>query len=401
MGWNVAVADPGQQGPELVDLSSRERSSLMDDETSGHVLSNPWWQNFDIHGFGAAGYYETGSAGTRGYGGFAVKEASLFIEAAVWNNSSFFIELQTNRLGKDDQLFTRTGEVYIHFRDLPAGDATWGAKFGRIDIPFGEEYLWQDAIDNPLITNSAAYPYGWDEGALVYGEVKGISWIAAITDGTDERSLEENSDKALNMKLSGHPWEPLYLSLSAMSTGAVTKSAFEFGGSHLQPLGASHPSTLGMSPSARVEGDLIQADGRFDFKAFGKREAYVALSAGSGKQEDADSTFDRTLQWWSVEPYVQVTPEWYALARYSGIETDDPAEGYHFDGKIFAGGNSAIGYDATSFRRLGIGVGWRPNPHVLAKLEIGRDSFDLIEASPLDPNNDDRDFFGFEIAVGF
>ena len=39
-------------------------------------------------------------------------------------------------------------------------------KLGRIDIPFGDEYLWQDAIDNPLITNSAAYPYGWDEGIL-------------------------------------------------------------------------------------------------------------------------------------------------------------------------------------------------------------------------------------------
>lgn len=406
LGAEVAIADPEQQQaplhePTLVDLSSRERASLVNDEASGHVLSNPWWENFDIHGFGAAGYYHTGSAGTREYGGFAIKEATLFIEAAVWENTTFFIELQTNRLGKDDQLFTRTGEVYVHFRDLPAGDASWGAKFGRIDIPFGEEYLWQDAIDNPLITNSAAYPYGWDEGALLYGDVKGIGWIASITDGTDDRSAEENSDKAFNLKVSGRPWDPLYLSLSAMSTGAVTKSAFEFGGSHLQPVGASHPSALGSSPSMRVEGDLVQADGKLDFRTFGQREAYLALSAGSGKQNDGDSSFDRTLRWWSIEPFLQINPEWYAVLRYSGIETDDDVEGYHFDGKIFAGGNSALGYDATSFRRLGIGAGWTPNPHVTAKLEIGKDSFDLIEASPLEADNENREFLGFEIAVRF
>ena len=165
------------------------------------MLTNPWWKNIEISGFGAAGFYDTGSAGTRADGGFEIKEASLFFDAEVWKDISFFLELQTNRLGKDDTLFTRTGEVYAHFRNIGAEDSTLGIKLGRFDLPFGEEYLWQDAIDNPLITNSAAYPYGWDEGILIYDTTRHFSWIAAITSGTDARSKEENSAKALNLKI--------------------------------------------------------------------------------------------------------------------------------------------------------------------------------------------------------
>ena len=171
-----AVAQEGTGA--RVDLTPREGPPLAsnDDPESDdqdHVLASAWWSNFDIYGFGAAGYYDTGSDATRAAGGFEIKEASLFVEADVWEGVSFFVELQTNRLGRDDQLFTRTGEVYVHFRELRLGNLPpFGLKLGRIDLPFGEEYLWQDASDNPLITNSAAYPYGWDEGVLLYGDAK-------------------------------------------------------------------------------------------------------------------------------------------------------------------------------------------------------------------------------------
>ena len=115
------------------------------------------------------------------------------IELQVWDDVSIFFELQVNRLGKDDSVAARTGEVHVHFRDVwksECGD-TMGIKVGRIDIPFGEEYLWRDSIDNPLITQSEAYPYGFDEGILFYGSTAGgLGWLLAVTDGTDERSVE-------------------------------------------------------------------------------------------------------------------------------------------------------------------------------------------------------------------
>lgn len=387
----------------LVDLSTQEEQSIeKNDRNENHVLARPWWKNFDVYGFGAAGFYDTGSAGTREHGGFEIKEASLFIEAAVWEDISFFVELQTNRLGKDDDLFTRTGEVYAHFRDLTIGESTsLGMKLGRIDIPFGEEYLWQDAIDNPLITNSAAYPYGWDEGLLLYSNLYGVNWIFAVTDGTDARSSDENSEKAFNLKFYGTPWDPLYLSLSLMSNGDGSKSAFEFGGSHFVPIGVSSTSALGNSTSTEVESNLFELASKYNFNLSNNTSGHLALTFGAAKQDDKDSSFDRSIQWFSIEPYLKFTNNWYTVLRYSEIGTYDDDEGYNFKGKTFAGGLAVSSFDIEKFRRLGVGLGWAPNPRVLAKFEIGKDWIDLINASSLSANNEDREFVGFEMAVGF
>lgn len=402
------LSQPGDQistppSDTEVDLTQEEYPSLEQYDQS-HVLAKPWYQNFDVSGFGAAGYYDTGDTGTKPDGGFEVKEASLFISADVWENTRFFVELQTNRLGKDDQLFTRTGEVYIHFLDLiPSVVPSVGLKLGRFDIPFGEEYLWQDAIDNPLITNSAAYPYGWDEGILIHGQAGGIGWIAAISDGTDQRSIEDDTDKAFNLKFYGRPLEPLYLSASAMKNGDAGKSAFEFGGSHFQPIGASHQSTLAASPSEKVDATLLQLDLKYSFLSSHTQHelGYLALSFGVAEQQDSAPGFDRDIRWFSIEPLYHLTPKTYLIARYSEIGTYDDDKGFHFDGKIFADGNNAFGYDTKRFRRLGIGVGWMPAPRIRAKLEVGRDRFELIDASPLSTNNNDRKFVGAEVAVGF
>ena len=384
-----------------VDLSVRERPAI-DGETDSDVRARPWWRNFDIYGFGAAGFYDTGSAGTRNDGGFEIKEASLFIEADVWDNTSFYVELQTNRLGQDNLLFTRTAEAYVHLHELRLGRfPPVGLKLGRIDLPFGEEYLRQDAIDNPLITNSVIYPYGWDEGLLLYGDFHDLGWVLAITDGTLERSMEENSDKAINFKIDGNFAESLYLSFSAMDNGDTSVSALQFGGSFLQPVGGfGHQSGVGNSSSTEIDASLSELDVRYDFR-LSSYEGYVALSLGAARQKDDDSFFDRDFRWFSIEPYLSLSSQWYAVLRYSEIGTYDDDEGYHFDGKTFAGGNVAFGYDVRRLKRIGLGVGWTPNPHVRGKLEIGKDIFDVITPSSLATNNGDRHFVGFEIAVAF
>ncbi len=142
-GLAVESGASSQDSPSLVDLTPQQQTSIDDSDTS-NVLSNPWWRNLDISGFASAGYYDTGSAGTRPNGGFEIKEVSLFVTAEVWGNIDFFMELQANRLGKDEDKFTRTGEVYVHFHDVAVTDGfRVGIKLGRIDIPFGEEYLWR------------------------------------------------------------------------------------------------------------------------------------------------------------------------------------------------------------------------------------------------------------------
>lgn len=375
---------------EPVSLENDETTSLAE-VNYNHVLSKPWWENIDISGFGAAGAYGTGSDALKEEWGFEVKEASLFIDADVWEDIGFFVELQTNRLGDDKSKYTRTGEVYFHASDLNMGENTFGLKLGRFDLPFGEEYLWQDAIDNPLIQNSASYPYGWDEGLLVYGQHKALNWIFSITDGTDERSKEDDSDKAISAKVYGDISDDLYLSFSMMRNGESVESAMEFGGSHFEPVEGS--------TSASVDSWLVELNAKYAY-SLNSMEGYVAVALGHAKQNDDIANFDRDFSWVTIEPYLQLNNNWYSLLRYSEIGTYDDEQGYHFDGKPFAGGNSAYGYDVERFRRISIGLGWLPNPRTRVKFEIGDDKYKLINSSIRNEGND-RHFIGAEVAVGF
>ena len=388
------TADP----PPGVDLSDDE-VPYPGTVSDAHVLARPWWSNFRFRGFAAFAYIDSGDAGTRPHGGFLVKETSLFLDAAVWEDVSFFVELQTNRLGKDDQTFVRTGEVHAHLRNVlgPESEHQLGLKVGRVDIPFGEEYLRQDASDNPLISTTAAYPYGWDEGVVLYGAVGGIGWIAAVTDGTDARSIEDDAAKAVNLKLYGDPISGLYVSGSFMRNGNAAKSAIEFGGSHFEPVGASHRSFAGTSPSATVNATLYQLDAKYAVTDRVTTSAFV----GWATVDDTDDAFDRDLAWFAIEPSVSVSANAWALLRYSEIGTYDPERGYHFDGKTTAGGNDAFGYDTRRFRRLSAGAGWRPNPRVIIKGELGYDWFTLVDGAPDDIAGRNRLLTGAELVLVF
>ena len=48
-----------------------------------HVLARRWFENFDMWGFAAFGFLETGNEGKRPDGGFLVKETTLFIQPQV------------------------------------------------------------------------------------------------------------------------------------------------------------------------------------------------------------------------------------------------------------------------------------------------------------------------------
>ena len=56
-------------------------------------------------------------------------------------------------------------------------------RAGRIDVPFGEEYLMRDAIDNPLISHSLPDIWGVDEGIELYGAAGKFSYVVAVQNG--------------------------------------------------------------------------------------------------------------------------------------------------------------------------------------------------------------------------
>jgi hypothetical protein len=216
-------------------------------------------------------------------------------------------------------------------------------------------------------------------------------------DGTIARSQEDDAEKAVVAKVHGRPWEPLYLSASFMKNGDIALSALLLGGSLLQPVGAGGPSSAGVSPSAKIDATLYQTDLQWTL-AYGAR---LDLFFGRAFIDDHQDAFDRDLSWFTLQASCDLGRHLYAAGRYSEIGTYDDDEGYHIGGEFLAGGNGAFGYDAKRLQRLSAGLGWKLNPHAKVKLEVGRDRFEVIDASPFDPSDDERAFYGVELAVSF
>ena len=68
---------------------------------------------------------------------------------------------------------------------------------------------------------------------------------------------------------------------------------------------------------------------------------------------------------------------------------------------ILAGGNDAYGFDAKRLSRLSVGLDWKINPRTDVKIEVGKDRYYVIDESPLDPSDDERNHAALEVAVSF
>ena len=98
-------------------------------------------------------------------------EAKLFVDAQVWGDVYAFAEINLASREEPD-VDLHLGELYLDAEDI---SKLWGkpgqfnVRVGRMDIPFGEEYLHRDVIDDPLISRSLSDIWGVDEGVEIYG----------------------------------------------------------------------------------------------------------------------------------------------------------------------------------------------------------------------------------------
>lgn len=406
-GGVSSAAGADTDGTGRVSLSGEEFSSVLDGDDAQNVLARPWYRNIRIDGFGAGGIVFTGGKALKQHGGFINYEATINVDAQVWENVAYFHELQTIRMGDEATKYVRTGEAYVHLKDLfktllDHEGTKVGLKIGRMDIPFGEDYLTQDVIDNPLITFPAAYAYGWDEGVVLYGRMKGLHWIFGVMDGNDARGTEDNKDKFTSFKVYGQPIDPLYLSASFFRNGKSDESALELGGSHLDPVGsAGRVSALGRSGSSKVDSMAYELDAKYMFGD----DRYLKAQFGQIMVDDKISDFDRNIRYFLLEPKWNLgnwlAHKWYLVGRYSAVGTFNENKGFTFDGKPFAGGKSAFGYDVKALHRYAVGLGFQPNPRVALKLEYSLDDFRLIKASGKDGGSEGRDLIGFITSVKF
>ena len=268
-----------------------------------------------LSGEGAIGLFHSQPDGHFPNAEFRIDEAKLFAEAPVWDDVYFFAEINVfSREESNSNL--RPGELYL---DVENVSRLWGKdrqlnlRVGRIDIPFGEEYLTRDAIDNPLISHSLMDLWGVDEGVELYGSLGNCSYVLAVQNGGHDALRDYNADKAVAGRVGVDPARWLHLSVSAMRTGALDVkndklSELWLGPAFVRPLGGAGATTFGAD---LVEGDVHLKFPRTTIKAAGGLLRY--------RDNDPAANNRREVYYYSIEAQQQLCRGLYSAARWSQV----------------------------------------------------------------------------------
>src|SRR5688572_14003804 len=189
-----------------------DESSLPPARSAGFSLGN-----VRFSGEGGVAFFRSEAHGPAPNSEFRVDEAKLFVEAPLWKDTYFFAELNiTTR--ENPSTYLEPGELYVDFENVSRlwnRDRQLNLRIGRLDIPFGEEYLTRDAIDNPLISHSISDIWGVDEGIELYGTIARFNYVLAVQNGGHPALRDYNEDKSIAVRLGYDPVGWLHLSGSA------------------------------------------------------------------------------------------------------------------------------------------------------------------------------------------
>jgi len=345
-----------------------------------------------ISGEGGVGYFSSQSEGRFPNSEFRVDEARLFVETPVWEDVYFFSELNL-ATREYDELEVQLGELYVDFESI---SKLWGQegqlslRAGRLDVPFGEEYLYRDVIDNPLISRSLPDLWGVDEGVELYGMLGPIGYVLAVQNGGAPGTRDFNADKSITARLYCDPTSWLHLGLSAMRTGDLdaqgdSLSELWFGGGWFRSIGSTNTTEFG---AYLAQGDVAVHFARGHLRAFG----------GFARYDDNDPLADnhREFYYYSIEGVGELSRKLYCAARFSHILVDGgyPLPGQAPLGKYFFGSPALR---ADNLWRASFGLGYRFSPRLVLKTEYSFEQGDQINGM----HRENVDLWATEAVFGF
>jgi len=344
----------------------------------------------NLSGEGGVAFFNTGEEGFAPHSEFRVDEARLFVEAPLWNEVYFYGEAD-EATRENTGLNIALGELYLDCQDV---SQLWGKdnqlniRAGRMNIPFGEEYLTRYAIDDPLISHSVSDLWGFDPGLEVYGKLGKFCYVVAVQNGSGANGVRDfDGDKSVAGRISYDPVRWLHLSLSGMRTGDLNAqndylSALWFGGGFFRSLGSAATTTFHAN---LVEGDVTARWSSGHLSAFG----------GYARYGDNDPAADnaRGAYYFSVEGVQQLPHKFYAAARFSGITAQ---QGFPIVGNGNFG-NYFFNELSTELWRLSLGLGYRFNDRLIVKAEYSLERGKEVGGD----TRDEEDFFGTEAAFRF
>jgi hypothetical protein len=381
-------------------LDSLEKK-VQDLETAGAEKENSTSENtspeksgfnfgkVNLSGEGGVAFFNTGSEGFAPQSDFRVDEARLFVEAPIWNEVYFYsdVDLATR---ENNNLNLQLGELYLDFQDVSqlwGRDDQFNVRAGRMNIPFGEEYLSRNVIDDPLISRSLSDLWGFDQGVEIYGTLGKFSYVTAVQNGSGANGVQDfDGDKSVAGRIGFDPNRHWHFSASAMRTGDISAqkdftSAEWFGTGFFQSLGSPATTTF--------HANLAEADATARWKS-----GHVSAFGGYARYGDNDPAANngRNIFYYSVEGVQNLPKKFYAVARLSEIYSAKgiPIVGY---------GNSAEYFSdlTTELWRLSLGLGYRFSDSLVIKTEYSFERGRELSGE----SRDNEDFFGTEAAFKF
>jgi len=334
-------------------------------------------------------FFETGSEGMFPNANFRVDEARLFVEAPVWDDVYFYSEIdlaQREYVGLDLEL----GELYLDFEDVSklwGRDRLLNVRAGRFYIPFGEEYMTRNAIDDPLISRSLSDLWGVDEGLELYGAAGKFSYVVAVQNGGISSGRDFTADKSVAGRVAFDPTHWLHLSVSGMRTGDLSAkrdslSELWFGTGWIRSLGSTNTSAFHAN---LVEGDATVRLAHGHLKAFG---GYLRYG-----DDDPQANNRRDVYYYSVEAVHDLARRLYAGVRFSQIFA---GRGFPIVGN--GNVNDYFNEDLTrNLWRLSLGLGYRFSDRLVVKTEYALERGREADGEP----RRHEDFFGTEAAFKF
>ncbi|HVW21281.1 MAG TPA: hypothetical protein VHC86_08695 [Opitutaceae bacterium] len=307
------------------------------------------------------GWFNSGARGQSPNAEFRVDEVRVFLEAPVWKNVYAFLELdpRTREANGDE---TYLGQFYLDFENV---SGAWGAddllnlRAGRFSIPFGEEYQFRDAVDNPLVSHSLSDLWGFDSGLEAYGRYGRWQYAVAVQDGGQQALGDFNPDKSVAGRVGYDPAGWLHLSASAMRTGRLSAggdalSAVWFGNGFFRALGPT---------ATEFAASLYELDAAARWAGGTLRAAGGAVRFGDNVPGGADS---RRMTYYYLEGTRRLGGGLSAAMRFSRISAP---RGYPLAGEATLGGAFFSSHPATELDRLSFGLDYQFGPPLVLKLE--------------------------------
>ncbi|HEY9155419.1 MAG TPA: hypothetical protein VIM69_09825 [Opitutaceae bacterium] len=319
---------------------------------------------------------------------FRVDDADFRFEAPLAHDIFFYAELQIAKREVADDNF-HLGEMYLEYENisgaLGAPDRLVNLRFGRVNIPFGEEYQVRNSLEDPLVTHSVTDFWGTDEGIELYGEYGRASYAAALQNGSSKISRDFNADKALTLRIGYDITPRVRVSGSAMRTGKLSS------------LNENSELWIANGVFRNVDGSTVhQADlGEID-ASYRWNGGHILGAIGRARYEDNSNLTGSTIhfRYYQIEAVQSITHDFYAALRFSSLSAD--GAGYPLPGI-----GNFVKYYLTALRtkdlqRMSIGAGYRFNPSLLLKAEYTFEDGELTTGA-----SRDNHLVSFESALGF